>query len=206
MKRLLHLDRPRQAGFSPRRRRGGPTSRGFDCRCRSAAPRLHRFRPTSRSLTGYIDLGYRWVTGVYGSFDTYRSVVDLGSGPKLLGTEFTILNTFLPGKRFFDRIDVRAYNWGDDPYATLHLDISKAKLYDFSADYRNIAYYNNLPAFADPLLGSGMILNEQSHDTHKRIGDFRLDLLPSRVIHALSRIRSQLGYRNRRRDLRCRRE
>src|SRR5580698_8408998 len=23
-------------------------------------------------LSGYIDLGYRWETGVYGSFDTYR--------------------------------------------------------------------------------------------------------------------------------------
>ena len=102
-------------------------------------------------LTGYIDLGYRWVTGVFGSDDTYRSIVDLGSGPKLLGTDFTILD---PKHRLFDRIDVRAYDWGDDPYSTLHVDVRKAKLYDFSADYRNIAYYNNLPAFADPLLAT----------------------------------------------------
>jgi hypothetical protein len=133
-------------------------------------------------LSGYIDLGYRWVTGVYGSFDTYRSVVDLGSGPKLLGADFTILNTFLPvGKRFFDRIDVRASDIGDEPYETLHLDMRKAKYYNFSADYRNIAYYSNLPGFADPLLGSGLILDEQAQDTHKRIADFRLDLLPNHV-------------------------
>jgi len=132
-------------------------------------------------LSGYIDLGYRWVT-VGGSFDTYRSVVDLGSGPKLLGTDFTILNTFLtPGKRFFDRIAVRAADWGDDPYSTLHIDVRKAKYYNFSADYRNIAYYNNLPGYADPLLGSGLILNEQAQDTRKRISDFRLDLLPNRL-------------------------
>jgi len=133
-------------------------------------------------LSGYIDLGYRWVTGVYGSFDTYRSIVDLGAGPKLLGTDFTILNTFLaPGKRFFDRVDVRASDIGDEPYETLHVDIRKAKLYNFSGDYRNIAYYSNLPGFADPLLGSGLILDEQAQDTHKRIGDFRLDLLPNHV-------------------------
>jgi hypothetical protein len=133
-------------------------------------------------LSGYIDLGYRWVTGVGGSFDTYRSVVDLGSGPKLLGLDFTILNTFLPvGKRFFDRIDVRASDIGDDPYETMHVDIRKNKLYNFSGDYRNIAYYNNLPGYADPLLGSGLILNEQAQDTRKRIADFRLDLLPNRV-------------------------
>jgi len=133
-------------------------------------------------VSGYIDLGYRWVTGVHGSFDTYRSVVDLGSGPKLLGADFTILNTFLkPGQRFFDRINVRASDIGDEPYETLHLDISKAKYYKFSGDYRNIAYYNNLPGFADPLFGSGLILDEQAQDTHKRLADFRLDLFPNHV-------------------------
>jgi hypothetical protein len=130
-------------------------------------------------LSGYIDLGYRWETGVYGSDATYRSVVDLGSGPKLLGTEFTIVD---PKKRFFDRIGVRAYDWGDDPYSTLHVDVSKSKLYAFSADYRNIAYYNNLPAFADPLLANGIALNEQSLDTRTRIGTYRLELLPGRTI------------------------
>lgn len=130
---------------------------------------------TEPDFTGYIDLGYRWNTGVFGSVPTYRSIVDLGSGPKMLGTEFTILN---PKKRFFDRIAVRAYDWGDDPYSTLHIDARKSKLYDFSGDYRNIAYYNNLPAFADPLLANGVALNEQSLDTHKRIGSYRLELLP----------------------------
>jgi hypothetical protein len=126
-------------------------------------------------LTGSIDLGERWV-GTGGSFNTYRSIVDLGSGPKLLSTEFTIAD---PKHRWFDRIDVRAYNWGDDPYATFHLDAKKAKLYTFSADYRNIAYYSNLPAFADPLLATtGVTLNEQSLDTRQRIGSFNLELLP----------------------------
>ncbi|MFZ0589213.1 MAG: hypothetical protein WAM39_01900, partial [Bryobacteraceae bacterium] len=70
------------------------------------------------SFTGFIDLGYRWQTTVGGNLNMYRSVVNLGSGPKLLGTEFTILN---PSGILFDRIDARAYNWGDDPYETLHV-------------------------------------------------------------------------------------
>ncbi len=135
-------------------------------------------------LTGYIDFGYRWA-GVGGSFDTYRSIVDLGSGPKMLGTDFTVRD---PKHRLFDTIDVRAYDWGDDPYSTLHVDARKAKLYNFSADYRNIAYYNNLPAFADPLLSSaGAILNEQSLDTRQKLGSFQLDLLPaSRIVPYLA--------------------
>jgi len=127
-------------------------------------------------LTGSIDLGYRWQTGVGGSLQTYRSLVDLGSGPKLVGADFTIAD---PKHRLFDQIDVRAYNWGDDPYESVHIDVKKKKLYDFNADYRDLAYFNNLPSYADPLLStSGVVLDEQSFDTRRRLGSFSLDLLP----------------------------
>ncbi len=63
--------------------------------------------PTTESpLSGSMELGYRWRTDVAGNFDAYRSVVDLGSGPKLLNTDFSLIGT-----RFFDRIDVQAQNW-----------------------------------------------------------------------------------------------
>ena len=126
-------------------------------------------------LTGSIDVGYRWRTDVGGSFNTYRSIVNLGSGPKLLGADFTLTD---PQHRAFDQIRVRANSWGDDPYQTVHLDAKKSKLYDFSADYRDIAYFNFLPSYADPLLSRGIVLNEQSFDTRRRLGTFQLDLLP----------------------------
>ena len=126
-------------------------------------------------LTGSLDVGYRWRTDVGGSFDTYRSVVNLGSGPKLLGADFTVLD---PKRRAFDRIDVRAYSWGDDPYGTFHLHAVKKKLYDFNADYRDFAYFNFLPSFADPLLVRGIILDQQSFDTRRRFTSLQLDLLP----------------------------
>jgi hypothetical protein len=132
-------------------------------------------------LTGYVDLGYRWVPRIGGSVNTYNSIVDLNAGPKLTGADFTIRD---PKHRLFDEIDVRAYDWGDDPYESLHVGIRKKKIYDFSADYRNIAYYNNLPGYADPLLATnGTILNEQSLATRQKISEFRLDLLPgSRIV------------------------
>lgn len=130
-------------------------------------------------LTGWIDLGYRWEAGVGGSFDAYRSFVNLGSGPKLLGTEFIIAD---PKRRLFDQIHVRAYNLGDDPYETLHLDARKAKLYDFNADYRNMALFDYLPSYADPLLSRGIVLDEQSFDLRRRFASFSLDLLPGNWI------------------------
>jgi hypothetical protein len=136
--------------------------------------------PTTESwLTGSIDFGYRWRTDVGGSVDTYRSIVDLGSGPKLLGAEFTLSD---PKKRLFDQLHVRAYGWGDDPYASFHLDARKSKLYEFRADYRDIVYYNNMPSFADPLLVHGVALDEQSFDTRRRLSSFELDLLPGHSI------------------------
>ena len=59
---------------------------------------------TDNWVSGWIEGGYRWRTGVAGSFDTYRSIVNLGDGPKLLATEFTVTD---PKHRWFDRIDVR---------------------------------------------------------------------------------------------------
>jgi hypothetical protein len=100
----------------------------------------------------------------------------------MLGTDFTILNL---GRPVFDRIDVRAADWGDDPYSTLQVDIRKTNIYNFSGSYRNMAYYSNLPAFADPLLttpGSGVTLNEQAMDTRKKIGTYHLEILPWRHI------------------------
>jgi hypothetical protein len=134
---------------------------------------------TEHWLTGSIDLGYRWRTDVGGSFDTYRSFVNLGSGPKLLGADFAIVD---PKHRLFDRIQVRAYSWGGEPYQTFHLDTGKAKQYKFSADYRDIAYFDFLPSYADPLLSRGVVLNEQAFDTHRKIGTFQLDLLPTNWI------------------------
>ena len=132
--------------------------------------------PSAESwLAGSIDVGYRWRTDVGGSLDTYRSIVNLGSGPKLLGADFTLAD---PQHRAFDQIHVRAYSWGDEPYQTIHLDAKKSKLYDFNADYRDIAYFDFLPSYADPLLGRGIVLNEQSFDTRRHLGSFQLDLLP----------------------------
>ncbi len=110
-----------------------------------------------------------------GSNDTYRSVVNLGGGPRLFGLDFTIID---PKKRLFDRLDVRAYNWGGDPYNTVHLNAAKRGIYDFNFDYRDIAYFNFLPSFADPLLGSGIVLDENSYNTRRRISVLQLDLLP----------------------------
>jgi hypothetical protein len=127
-------------------------------------------------LAGSFDLGWRTVSGIGGSVDTYRSIINLGDGPRLVNADFTITD---PKHRAFDTINVRASDWGGDPYSTVHVDAHKKNWYDFTADYRDIAYFNALPSFADPLLSSGLVLDEQSFDTRRRIGNFEIDILPN---------------------------
>ncbi len=130
---------------------------------------------TEPVVTGWIDLGYRWGAGIGGSLDTYRSIINLGSGPKLLGTDFTLSD---PKHRWFDTIQVRADTWGDEPSSAVHLEAKKSGVYDFNAGYRDFAYFSFLPSYADPLLSKGIVLNEQSFDTRRKIAALSLDIRP----------------------------
>jgi hypothetical protein len=144
---------------------------------------------TEQWLSGNIDFGYRWLTNVRGNFAEYRSVVNLGEGPKLTGVDFTIQD---PKKRLFDRLDLRAYGFGGDPYSTAHIDARKMGIYDLTFDYRNIAYFDAVPSFANPLSPVGF--NEQSFDVHRRNMSFTLDLRPGKHIIPYLAFERNSGY------------
>lgn len=131
---------------------------------------------TDTWYTGYLDLGYRFVW-VGGSTVEYRSVINYPEGPRVLGWDLTLQ----PKTKWFDVVNFRGMGWGGDPYTTLYLDARKKKLYDFRLDYRNIAYFNAVPSFANPNAPGGF--DEQSFDTRIRDLDVQLDLFPaSRII------------------------
>jgi hypothetical protein len=90
--------------------------------------------PTESWINGYVDVGYRWVADVAGSYQQYRSIVNLGEGPKLFGFDLT-----LQGKKLFNTLTLRGIGWGGDSYNTAQVEVRKAKLYDLRFDYRNIA-------------------------------------------------------------------
>lgn len=148
---------------------------------------------TEHRITGWVEVGYRWVAGPAGSQNMYRSVVDLGEGPKLLGADFTIID---PKRRWFDRIDTRASNWGDDPYTTLYVTARKEKVYDFLSSYRNLAYFNNIPSFANPLLERGIYTSERIFDRRSRMSSYDLTLLPGNWITPYLAYDRASGYGN----------
>ena len=129
-------------------------------------------------LTGWIEFGYRFNSGPNGSLSTYRSVVNLGAGPKLTGLDFTFTNL---NKHLVDSIRVRASDW-TDPYSTLNVYAAKERFYHFTASYRSLAYFNDLPSYADPLLSRGIQLDEQSFDSRRHITSMELQFAPGRMI------------------------
>lgn len=130
-------------------------------------------------FSGTLDIGNRWRDFTGGHLDTYRSVVNLRGGLRLFAGEVFLQD---PRRRLFDRIDVRANNWGGDPYNTLHIGARKQGLYDLSASYRNIIYFNFLPSFANPFRDEGVLLNQRSYDIHRRVSDIQLDLRPGKRV------------------------
>ena len=127
-------------------------------------------------ISGSIDIGYRWMSDVLGSYAEYRSTLNLGAGPRLFGLDAIIAD---PKKRLFDTINLRAYNWGD-PYDTAHVDARKLGVYDFNFDYRSMVYFNAIPSYANPIAPAGF--NEQSFDLLQRTVSFDLTLFPGKHV------------------------
>jgi len=129
-------------------------------------------------ISGSIELGYRFVQGPLGNADVYRSTVDLSQGPRLIGLDFTVQ----PFKPLFDRLEVHASSWGGDPYNTARLEAEKRGIYRLTVDYRNMAYFDFLPSFANPAASAGSLLTESSFDTRTRTSDVELEVVPGRWI------------------------
>jgi hypothetical protein len=143
----------------------------------AAAPDQPAAAASDFPVSGSVELGYRLIPGTAGNQNVYRSTVNLGEGIRLVGLDFTVS----PVKKLFDHFEVQANSWGD-PYNTARVEVDKAGVYRFTANYRNTAYFDFLPSFADPTISSGSLLTQSSFDTHIRASDVQLDILPGHWI------------------------
>jgi hypothetical protein len=101
------------------------------------------------------EVGFRVASDVRGNFDMYRSVVNLGEGPRLLNANVSLRAPYGTGQ-YFDHLDINFNNWGGDPYNNMRLAIGRTDKYEFTADYRNLNYFNYVPTYADPYVIQGL--------------------------------------------------
>ena len=128
-----------------------------------------------KKLTFTLEAGNRWVQDVRGNSGVYRSVVNLGEGPRLFDAQAHYVN---PGGKYADRVDIRAYSWGGDPYNTAYVNAGKQGAYALDFNYRNVAYFNSLPSFANPALDEGILLSQRTFDIERRQADAELRIRP----------------------------
>lgn len=124
---------------------------------------------------GFADVRNRFVQDVGGDLQVYRSIVNLGEGPRLYEGE---LRYERPGGRWADEFTLTGDALGGDPSNCVFLGMSLDEAYDLRLHYRNFAYFNNLPSFANPLLEEGLLLSQRALDLTRRQVDLDLNLLP----------------------------
>ena len=111
--------------------------------------------------SGFADVRNRFVTDVGGDSQVYRSIVNLGEGPRLYEGEMRFVR---PGGRWLDELSLSGDALGGDPSSGALLQAHRAEQYDLRLHYRNFAYFNNLPSFANPLLNEGLLLSQRALD------------------------------------------
>jgi hypothetical protein len=121
------------------------------------APETQMSVPTGYSIHQSIDLGGR-ISNQAGSGAMYNTLVNLQSGPRVLGQSFEM--HALPGKKGTLVEDLKAFGsgFGGDPNNFAKLDFSKSKFYEFSGMFRRDRLYSNYDLLGNPNIPSGLTM------------------------------------------------
>jgi hypothetical protein len=118
------------------------------------APESQMSVPNGYSIHQAVDLGGRF-NELRGSGAMYDNMVNLQSGPRVLGESFEM--HALPGKKNTLVDDLRAFGsgFGGDPNNVARLDFSKGKYYEFSSMFRRDRRYFDYDLLGNPNIPSG---------------------------------------------------
>jgi hypothetical protein len=171
-----------------------------------ATPTTQPVAPNGYSLHETIDIGGH-IANITGSGAMYDTLVNIKSGPRILGETFML--HALPGTQhtLVDSLSAFSNGFGGDPNNFAKLDFFKGKLYQFSGDFRrhrqsfdyNLLGNPNIPPGESTPIGSsnapsGSLAQPQMEqspfltNTVRRMTDTSLTILP------LSKVTFHVGY------------
>jgi len=101
-----------------------------------------------------VDVGGH-ITNLSGSGAMYDTLVNIQSGPRLLGATFEM--RALPGKThtLADTLHAIASGLGGDPYNFAKLDFAKGRIYEFSGTFRRDRQYFDYDLLGNPNINAG---------------------------------------------------
>ena len=162
--------------------------------------------PAGYAIHQSIDAGGH-IVGLSGAPAMYDTMVNLQSGPRVLGETFEL--HALPGNKhtLVDNLSAFGNGFGGDPDSFAKLDASKGKIYDFSGLFRRDRQYFDYDLLGNPNIPGGQSIpigpsgaptgslpwpqQEQSpflYNTVRRMTDTNLTILP------LSKVTYRAGY------------
>jgi hypothetical protein len=110
--------------------------------------------PAGYSIHESVDLGGR-IAGLSGSGAMYDTMVNLHTGPRVVGETFEL--HALPGTKSTPLDDMRIFasGFGGDPNNVAKMDFSKSKYYEFSGLFRRDRQYLDYDLLANPGIPTG---------------------------------------------------
>jgi hypothetical protein len=125
-----------------------------DSIAQNLTPNAQMAIPSGYSGHGSVDVGGHMV-GITGSNAMYDTMVNMQSGPRILGESFEM--RALPGSKstLFDTLSAVGNGFGGDPYNFAKLDFSKGKIYEFSGIFRRDRQYFDYDLLGNPGIPSG---------------------------------------------------
>ena len=141
---------------------------------------------------GSASVGYRF-TDIKGYTPSYRQLFGLERGPRLL--DFSLSGEAKPEiNSFADDYSLNTSGLGGDPFPTAQLTVSKHKLFDFRANWRQAYYFWNqndnviLPIAAVTTTLSTGLTDHHNWDTVRKFGSADL------TVHATNNLRFNFYY------------
>jgi hypothetical protein len=143
-------------------------------------------------VQGSFTAGYRF-DSIGGRQEKFNELFDLQSGPRLF--DFNLSGQAKEGvSRFADHFNLTASGLGGDPFPSEQLTVSKSRVYDLRATFRQTYYYWDQNDNAVQPSGLHGLTTNQNWATVRRFGTVNL------LIHASNRLRFRLEYGRTSRD------
>jgi hypothetical protein len=140
-------------------------------------------RAAAQTIPVDVELGYRFVD-VSGNDQEYRTQINDRPGVLLRSLDYTA-----PGSLgFLDTLQITGSDIGAGPAGQFRLLAAQTDVFRLNFTWRETDLYSALPAFANPLLDSGLIPGQQTWNRTRNIYDVQLDLLPGKIVSPI------LGY------------
>jgi len=170
------------------------------------APGSEVSAPEGYSLHQSVDLGGHMVTRS-GSNAMYDTLVNIQSGPRVLGQTFELRSLAGNKHAVIDHLKAMTTGFGGDPNNFTKMDFSTGKLYDFSGLFRRDRQYFDYDLLGNPNIASGSSMplgpskaplgqiawpqvnvSPEMFNTVRRMTDVNLTMLP------ISKVSYRFGY------------